>query len=135
MFKRFSVIMHMHKKNIIFAIFSLFLVSCGHLIEDEYFIERCADIKTAKFWENEATSLKEQILKEKEKYKQSETRAEKKQNKYNLREKKYLYELHRRASRETLGHKLHIFSEYDKNFVKCDTEHYENPKLFRKLYR
>jgi len=130
MFKRFFKI-----KFLLFSLIFSLLFSCSHLIEEEFFTENCADIKTAQYWENEAIKLKKKITNQKEKYKKSSTKAEKKQNKYTLRETKYLYKLYKRAARENLDHKLHVFREYEKNFIKCEAEYYDNPKLFRKLYR
>ena len=130
MFKRFF--------NIKFLLFSLtfsLLFSCSHLIEEEFFTENCADIKTLRYWEEKSSSFKKIVEIEKNKYKNSKTRAEKKENKFKLREAKYLYKSYKRASRNSLVHKLHVYKEYEKNFETCVNEYDDNPNLFRKLYR
>lgn len=130
MFKRFF--------NIKFFLFSLtfsLLFSCSHLIEEDFFTEKCADIKTLRYWEENASNFKKIVEIEKNKYKNSKTRTEKKENKFKLREAKYLYKSYKRAPRNSLVHKLHVYKEYEKNFETCVNEYDDNPNLFRKLYR
>jgi len=135
MFERFSIIKKKDYKKTIFVGCFIFLLSCSNLINEDFFTEKCADIKTLRYWEKKSSSFKKIIEIEKNKYKNSKTRAEKKENKFNLREAKYLYKSYKRAPRNSLVHKLHVYKEYEKNFEICVNEYDDNPNLFRKLYR